>query len=885
MNSQPTGTLTFLFTDIEGSTERWQRDDDAMSIALATHDQLLREVVERHGGTVFKHTGDGMCAVFRSAVEAVAAAVEAQSGLALPVRVGLHTGEAQMRDGDYFGPTLNRAARVMDAGHGGQVLASAATAGLIDDHELVDLGEHDLKGLDTAERIFQVGRGAFPALRSRRSIVGNLPVELSTFIGRSHEVDSLVTALADHRLITLIGVGGTGKTRLAVETGLAVSGSFPDGCWMVGLAAVGVPEAVPFAIAAGVGVTAPPDGDVIEHVIARLRHRRLLIVVDNCEHLLSAAADAVERIVSGCTDVAVLATSREPLMVRGERLVPVPSLSTEDAERLFLERARDEAPGLVIDAEQARAVTELCQRLDGLPLALELAASRVRAMTPVELVGNLEERFRLLVGGRRSRMERHQTMRGTLDWSYDLCSVAERAVFDRLSVFPAGFDLAAARAVGAGDELDELAVVDTVSQLVDRSLLQRATAVDGTTRYRMLETMRAYGREHLQHDSTADTIRALHAGYMAHAIGALSLRTVGPDEREVAQRLNEYLPDALVALDWFIEHGDWENGLRVSLVGTYLSERESGEMATRLHTAASAGGLTGDLLDEVARGDNKSDMMKTSKQLAERGWRAIRGQAPIPNDRYATPPHGDFGASSLTNGDVSEFLASLERWGSAPPLNRYVAERHAIRAVAYNGFLDHLEQPMRRFTTFVADLDSTLASRELAELHAVIAQVRHDWPDAVHWYAKAAASDGQLRTWFDLSVAWDLLMARALCDEPFDPTGAELRDPWHCYRNEHIEVLGWRGATSTAVTLHRLGRTDLADRFVAWAYSRDTADVMPSLFGDVLALAGLSRTAIDQPDELATLLDELFAVADEIDRRAPSHASVSRDSEPPTRPS
>src|SRR5258706_1550128 len=344
MGDQPSGTVTFLFTDIEGSTQRWQADDRAMSDALAAHDLVIRSAVEGHGGIVFKHTGDGICAVFASAPAAVAAAMESQAGLNLPVRMGLHTGEAETRGGDYFGSTVNRAARVMDAGHGGQVLLSSATAALVRDRDLVDLGDHHLKGLQLGERIFQIGRGEFPPLRTMRDIAGNMPAELSTFIGRSQELKSLVDDLVDHRLLTLIGVGGTGKTRLALEAAYAVSDSFPDGCWMVELAGVDVNESVAFAFATGVDVKAPAEGDVIDHLIARLRHRRMLIVVDNCEHVLAGAADAVERIVTACPMIAVLATSREPLMVRGERLVPVPSLSAHDAERLFLERARDESP-------------------------------------------------------------------------------------------------------------------------------------------------------------------------------------------------------------------------------------------------------------------------------------------------------------------------------------------------------------------------------------------------------------------------------------------------------------------------------------------------------------------------------------------------------------
>ena len=862
MSDGPTGTVTFLFTDIEGSTERWQLDDRAMTVALAAHDELIRSAVRRHGGVVFKHTGDGMCVVFSSAPEAVAAAIAVQSGVGLPVRMGLHTGEAESRDGDYFGPTLNRAARVMDAGHGGQVLVSSATAGLLAGLDLVDLGVHQLKGLETPERIFQVGFGEFPALRTPRPVVGNLPVELSTFVGRSHEVKSLVGELEGHRLVTLIGVGGTGKTRLAIETGVTVSDRFADGCWIVELAMVTVDEAVPYAFAAGLGMTAPPDGDVVDHLVARLRHKRCLVVVDNCEHVAAAAADAVERIVAACPKVVVLATSREPLMVRGERLVPVPSLMLDEAEHLFLERARDEAPDLIMDDHQRRAVTELCQRLDGLPLALELAASRVRALTPVELVANLEERFRMLVGGRRSRMERHQTMRGTLDWSYDLCSEVEQAVFDRLSVFPTTFDLAAARAVARGEGVDEF---DVVPQLVDRSLLQRSTAVDGTTRYRMLETMRAYGREHLQHQGLSDTTRERHANYTATTIAALTLRTLGPDETQVGRRVEEYLPDALVALDWFIDRQDWESGLRVTIGGHYVSQRESGEMAARLHDAAKLGGATGNILDELDRNDARGRVTETTRQSCERGWRTIRARTPIPSDRFAFPPHIDFNDRGLGIADVDEFVSSLDHWLSAPTVTRFYAEWMVIRALANNSHYEHAEQQLSCFTPFVTDLDSRHALRLVADLHGTIAMARQDWHDAAHWYGKVTEeTDGGLTTWFDLAAAWHLLTARCLCPQPTDIMATDLRDPWHCFQNERHDVLRWHGAVSTAIALHRLGHDDLADRFVAWAHANDTIGAMEK-FTTRLDAAGLPTTTIDPGDDLDILLVEVFTVADRLD--------------------
>ena len=410
--SLPSGTVTFLFTDIEGSTARWQRDEALMSEDLAHHDKAIRAAVEAQRGVVFKHTGDGLCAVFTSAPAAVEASVRIHQTVGLPVRVGVHVGEAEMRNGDYFGPTLNRAARVMDAGHGGQTLVSAPVAALLSGHELVDHGQHRLKGLTAPEHLFQIGHQTFPPLRTVKARVGNLPDGLTSFIGREREIVALIDTLADHRVVTLIGVGGTGKTRLSIETGAKWRRRFPTdvGSW----SSPRSPHPRPCRswFASGLGITLPEQADITEVVVEWLRHRRALVIVDNCEHLLAAAADLVESIAEACPAITVLATSREPLMLNGEHLMPVPSLAEPDACRLFIERALAERPDLLLDTEQTNAIGELCRRLDGLPLALELAASRVRAFTPVELVASLEERFRMLVGGRRSRMERHQTIAG-----------------------------------------------------------------------------------------------------------------------------------------------------------------------------------------------------------------------------------------------------------------------------------------------------------------------------------------------------------------------------------------------------------------------------------------------------------------------------------------
>ncbi len=467
----------------------------------------------------------------------------------------------------------------------------------------------------------------------------------------------------------------------------------------------------------------------------------------------------------------------------------------------------------MIDDNQRRAISELCRRLDGLPLALELAASRVRALTPVELVANLEERFRMLIGGRRSRMERHQTMRGTLDWSYELCSEVEQVVFDRLSVFPAGLDLSAARAVAGGDGVDEFDVVDLVPQLVDRSLLQRATAADGTTRYRMLETMRAYGREHLQHQDLSDTIRERHARYVARTIGELSLRILGPDEEQVVRRLNEYLPDALVALDWCIDHKDWDAGIRVIWAGRRTAEREVFDMATRLLDAARAGGAPDSLIAELECMDLRETNTGTLDDDTELAWRRIRSHAPIPSDRYVVSPYISM---EVTAADVDEYLASLERWRSAPGVNRYYTEYFALRSLVFSPEVtDHVDERLAPFAVLAASLDSKWASVGVAELNGLLAAHRHDWPAAANWYRQARA-DGAMRWYLDLAAGFHLLTAQAMSGAPFELAGADLREPWRFYRDQNFIGFRWLGATATAVAVHRIGHVDLADRLAAW---------------------------------------------------------------------
>ncbi len=477
---------------------------------MAAHDKVLRAAIEAHGGWLFKHTGDGVCAAFASPRAAVDAAVAAQRELGLPVRMGLATGEAELREGDYFGAVLNRAARVMAAGHGGQVVLAESTAGLLSGVDLVDLGPRWLRDLSTPVQLFQVHaeglRTDFPPLRAVDAGSGNLRPAPTSLIGRESELDEVRTAVKAHRLVTLTGVGGVGKTRLALEVAVRLADEFPDGVWVFELAAVTDPAAVPDAVAAVLGITQQPGKTVSESVASALEGRVRLLVFDNCEHVLDAAADLIEAILAHSATVRILATSREGLGVPDEQVWPVPSLDVgtgidSSAVSLFVERAHGVAPHFA-PTQEADAVVEICQRLDGIPLAIELAASRMSSMTVGEMRDRLDHRFRLLVGSRRG-LERHHTLRHAVAWSYDLLDAAEKTVLERCSVFAGGFDLQSACAVAGSDDLDEYAILEVLDALVRKSLLV-ADRSSGRTRFSMLETIRQFAEEQLVASGAAE---------------------------------------------------------------------------------------------------------------------------------------------------------------------------------------------------------------------------------------------------------------------------------------------------------------------------------------------------------------------------------------------
>jgi predicted ATPase len=554
--------VTFLFTDIEGSTRRWEKDADGMRGALTAHDEVLRSAIEAHGGFLFKHTGDGVCAAFSSPRSAVDAAVAGQLKLELPVRMGLATGEAELRGGDYFGAVLNRAARVMAAGHGGQVLLAESTAGLLSGVDLLDLGPRRLRDVPMPVGVFQVRaaglRAEFPPLRALDTSPGNLRPATTSFIGRESEVTEIEAAVKAHRLVTLTGVGGVGKTRLALEVAARRADEFPDGVWFFELAAVTDPAAVPDAVAAVLGITQQPGKTVTESVASALEGRVRLLVFDNCEHVVDSVADLVEAILAASATVTILATSREGVGVSEEQLWRVPSLDvnsgTESAAvNLFVDRAHSVVSDFSLaQPGEADAVVEICRRLDGIPLAIELAASRMASMTAGEVRDRLDQRFRLLVGSRRG-LERHQTLRHAVAWSYDHLDDAEKTLLERCSVFAGGFDLESACAV-MGSE-DDFAILDLLDALVRKSLLV-ADRSSGRTRFSMLETIRQFAEEQLVAGGEASEIRAAHSRYFAGREADIMALWDSPRQREAYDWFTVELANLRTAFRWAADQGD-----------------------------------------------------------------------------------------------------------------------------------------------------------------------------------------------------------------------------------------------------------------------------------------------------------------------------------------
>ena len=571
------GALTFLFTDIQGSTEKWEEEPVRMAQAVACHDELMRKAVDAHRGRVIKSTGDGIYAAFADSLDAVRAVVAIQAelrdpavtaGIPLMVRCGLHSGEAELRDNDYFGSTLNRAARIMHSAYGGQVLVSRSVAELLADRlpadiSLRNLGDVRLKGLATPERVYEVLhprlRDDFPPLRSLEATPNNFPQQLTSFIGRERELMEVEALLQGARLLTLLGMGGLGKTRLALQVGTKLMDRFDDGAWFVDLASIREPSLVASAVAKALGLHEEPGRPIVESLRAHLKPRKTLLILDNCEQVISAAATIADAILASAPEVRIIATSREPLRVPGEQtypLLPLPvpdragnveALSRSTAVRLFVDRARLNSPSFSLDEHEALQVAELVARLEGIPLALELAAARVRSLTVAEINSRLKDRYKLLTGGGRVLLERQQTLRALVDWSYDLLSEHEQLALIRLSVFAGSFDLTAAEQICGVDPLASDDMLDLLASLVDKSLVLSAEWAAGT-RYRMLETIRDYGREKLQRAGESTALAQRHYEYYFVLAKAARNGLLGRKQAEWMRRVETELDNVRAAI-------------------------------------------------------------------------------------------------------------------------------------------------------------------------------------------------------------------------------------------------------------------------------------------------------------------------------------------------
>jgi predicted ATPase/class 3 adenylate cyclase len=626
--SPPTGTLTFLFTDIEGSTKLWEGNVPAMQAALARHDELLRLAIEEHGGYVFKTVGDAFCCVFPTAPDALEAALETQRRLLsseweqsepLRVRMALHTGAAQERDGDYFGPPVNRVARLLSAAHGEQVLLSLPTQELVRDQlpggtTLRDLGEHRLKDLFRPERIFQLLAPELPSefrpLRTLEAYRNNLPLQPTPLIGREKEVSEVCDLLRgeETRLLTLTGPGGIGKTRLALQTAADLLDDLPDGAFFAQLATLTEAELFLPAVAETLGVRETGEIPLDESLKDYLSERRLLLVLDNFEQVLEAAPSVTE-LLAVAQGLKVLATSRTPLRLYGEHEYAVPPLSVPDvkhlpdleslsqyeAVRLFIERAKSAKVDFEVTDESAPAVAEICVRLDGLPLAIELAAARIKMLPPKAMLQRLGSRLKLLTGGARDLPERQRTLRATIEWSHALLDEGEQLLFGRLAVFSGGRTLEAIEAICDAEGDLPMDAFEGVSSLVDKSLLRQEEGPGGEPRFVMLETVHEYAREKLGQSAEEQEIKRVHAEYFLTLAEEAKPELKGSNQLEWLERLEAEHDNIRTALSWALERKKAEVALRLggdlswfwSVRGYYIEGRRWLEEALAIEVRGS----------------------------------------------------------------------------------------------------------------------------------------------------------------------------------------------------------------------------------------------------------------------------------------------------------
>jgi len=841
VSTLPTGTVTLLLADVEGSTRLWEGEPETMAEAVARLDKVVNEVVATHGGVrpVEQGEGDSFVVAFTRASEAVSAALDLQLGGLAPIRlrIGIHTGEVQLRDeGNYIGPAINRTARIRDLGHGGQTVLSQATHDLVVDRlpekaSLSDLGTHRLKDLTRPERVHQLChpelRTEFPPLRSLDVYPHNLPVELTSFIGRERELEQVRSLLRENRLVTLTGSGGAGKTRLALQVAAEVLGDFTDGAWHVDLAPITDAELLPIAVARALGLADDPTRSTVETIVRRVGDNAVLVILDNCEHLIAASAAFTEALLRSCPQATVMATSREPLGIGGESAWRVPSLTLPDqttahgeseAVRLFGERARQGRPDFAVMEGNAPAVEEICRRLDGIPLAIELAAARVRAFSPERIAAGLNDRFRLLTGGSRTAVPRQQTLRASVDWSYQLLTEPERTLFQRLSVFAGSFDLDAAIAVGAGDGLEDQQALDQLALLVDKSLVV-ADDAGQDTRYRLLETVRQFASEQLATSGDAEAVRSRHCNhYVAGSVAFLGA-SGGPDYQEWVERMAAELDNVRGAFEWSLDHGDTTTALFLAAMLTPFWVLTNRVLESRAWFDPAL--VVDDGVDRVARA-----WALACSAMLEGGW--AWGPQAVPRAEEALEIAREVGDPAL-------LFRALRGVGNAV----YMTDHVAGLAVNYealgiarelNSSIDIAESLLILGTTGVNCGDPAMARPYLEEAVAIASDGGH----------LALLSQAYLTLGEAMLMQGDLVDAR----QAF----ARVEDP------------GWKACAPAidAETLVFLGRCDDARAGAEPAVAFARASGFPIMVGIGLGALGLADLADGDADAACPTLREAY---------------------------
>ena len=704
MDSLPSGTVTFLFSDIEGSTKLAQEYPDQWETLRARHNAILQAAMDACNGYVFQIIGDAVCVAFHSASDALNAALNAQwllqnepwSPAPVKVRMGIHTGAAQLNDTSaqiiYLGyATLVLTQRMMSAGHGGQILISGATRELVRDAlpantELLDLGERRLKDLLRPQHLYQLQTpglaSRFPPLKTLEASRNNLPVQLTSFIGRENEIAEIKQELKVHHLVTLTGPGGTGKTRLSLQVAADLLDQFHHGVWFIELAPLTDPDLIPQTILSAIGIT-EQSGKPLDVLREYLRQKKSLIVLDNCEHLLEASANVANAILSVAPDLKVLASSREALGVPGEMSYPVPSLSLPDikhlpvieqlsqyeAVRLFIDRALLVARRFSVDASNAPFIAQICHRLDGIPLAIELAAARVQTLSVDQISAGLDDRFHLLTGGARTLLPRQQTLRALIDWSYDLLSENERLFLRQLSVFAGGWTLEAAEEICSGEERETIHpydVTDLLTQLVNKSLVVVTQhSQSGERRYRMLETIRQYARDRLSEAGGIENVRQHHLAYFVKLTTQAGPELYRSNQVFWLNKLDEEIDNLRTALEWALAT-DIESGLRIVAGPIYRfwlfrsTYRELGNWLAqllRLYDQSNPLHVRALAIQSQCVGNNEGNF-KEAHLLAEKSLQMARSLGDRQSEAFSLSILGGF---ILLQGNLGEAIPLLEQ--------------------------------------------------------------------------------------------------------------------------------------------------------------------------------------------------------------------------------